>query len=211
VVRTGGASDGTTPISWKIVTTASATWTFPFSSLPISLWNATTGANRTVTVYGVANSATVPNNDDIWIECSYLGSSSSPLASFKSNTKDSILGTNAALTADTTSAWDSAATARANSTAYSVGDIRKVASNSGRIFFCTTAGTSAGSEPGGYSSAVDGGSVTDGSAVFRAGYRFSMAVTLTSPQPQMAGDIRTTVKVGKASATYYVDPQPVVS
>ena len=34
IVRTGGASDGTTPISWKIVTTADAEWHQPFVCPP---------------------------------------------------------------------------------------------------------------------------------------------------------------------------------
>ena len=36
IIRTGGASDGTTPISWKIVTDANPRWQTPYESLPIS-------------------------------------------------------------------------------------------------------------------------------------------------------------------------------
>ena len=211
VIRTGGSSDGTQAISWNVTTTANCTWFFPFICMPISKWNATTAANVTVTVNGVWNSASLPNNDDIWFDVEYLGSGSSPQATFATVTKASAFASNAALTADSTSAWDSAATARANSHSYSLGDIIKVASNSGRIFFCTTAGTSAGSEPGGYASAVDGGNVTDNTAVFRAARRFSMAVTLSSPQPAQAGPMIVLVKAVKASTTFYVDPLVVFS
>jgi hypothetical protein len=33
-----------------------------------------------------------------------------------------------------------------------------------------------------------------------------MAVTLTSPQPQMAGPLRISIFVAKASTSYYIDP-----
>ena len=121
-----------------------------------------------------------------------------------------MLATNAALTADT-SAWDSLVTARANGHANVVGDIIGVSTNPGRVFFCTTSGTTAGSVPGGYASAVDGGSVTDGTAVFRAGYRFRLVVVLSSPQPQMAGYLRATVKAAKVSTTFYIDPAITLS
>jgi len=211
IVRTGGASDGTTSISWKIVTTANSRWVLPFEAFPMSIWNSVTGSNVTLTVYGIWNAAALPNNDDIWFDVEYLGSASAPLASLGSGTKSNNLAAGAALTADT-SAWDSLVTARANNHAYSLLDaITLGASNPGRVFFCTTAGTSSGSEPGGYASAVDGGSVTDGGAVFRAGVRFSMAVTMSSPQPQLVGYLRAYVKAAKASTTFYIDPSPLLS
>jgi hypothetical protein len=210
VIRTGGASDGTTGISWKIVTTSLSKWVFPFDCMPIAIWNSTIGANVTATVCGIINAAAVPNNDDLWMEASYLGSSATPIATIATMGKANNLAAGSALTADT-SAWDSIATARANSHAYSVGDIIKLASNPGRLFFCTSAGTSASSEPGGYASAVDGGSVTDSGAVFRAGCRFKLALTFSAPQPQLAGDIRVQVRAAKASTTWYLDPLIVLS
>ena len=82
-----------------------------------------------------------------------------------------------------------------------------VASNPGRVFFCTQAGTSNGTEPAGYATAVDGGSVTDNGAVFRAGWRFSFSVNVTSPNPQIAGYGYVHVYVGKISVTCYIDPE----
>ena len=211
LIRTGGASNGTTSYSWKIVTTASnVRWFTPFQAMQIGIWNATTAANVTVTLYGMWNAAALPLNDDTWFDVEYLGSSATPVASFGTGTKSNALASGTALTADT-SAWDSLVTARANTTAYSVGNTIKVASNPGRVFFCTTAGTSAGSEPGGYASAVDGGSVTDNTAVFRAATRFKLAVTLSSPQPQLAGDLFAIIKAAKASSTFYWDPLIVLS
>lgn len=210
-VRTGGASDGTTAVSWNIQTTANCSWTGPFSSMPISTWNGTTGTNRVVSIYGISNAAAVPNNDDIWFDVSYLGSSASPMATLATTTKSNLLASNAAYSADT-SAWDSAATARANSQAYNVGDIIKVATNPGRVFFCTSAGTSNGSEPGGYASAVDGGVVTDSGATFRAGCRFVMSVTLSGAQPARAGYMRVTIQAALLSTTtWWIDPLIVLS
>jgi hypothetical protein len=210
LVRTGGASNGTTSVSWKVVTTANAKWAFPFELLPISINNTATAADVVVTMEGIWDAAALPNNDEFWFDVEYLGSSSTPMGSFKTATKADGLASGTALTAST-QAWDSGVTARANSTAYSVGDKQKVASNSGRVFFCTTAGTTAGSEPGGYATAVDGDSITDNTAVFRAGVRFKKAVTLTSPQPAMAGNIYVSPKAGKASATFYICPKLVLS
>jgi hypothetical protein len=201
IVRTGGASDGTTPRSMKITTTANAKWALPFEAPAISIWNDSTAA-ATATIEGIMNAAALPNNDEVWFDLEYLGSSATPLGSFVTGTKADGLATGSALTAST-QAWDSLATARANSTAYALGDVRKVASNTGRLFFCTTAGTSAGSEPAGYASAVDGGSVTDGSAVFRAGMRFKQTLSFTAG---MKGYIYGYVKGAKASTTWYIDP-----
>jgi hypothetical protein len=206
VIRTNGASDGTTGISWNITTTANVLWLNPFESFPIAIWNPTTASNVTVTLHGIWNSASLPNNDDIWIDVAYLGDSGSPKASFQSESKSNNLATGSALTGDSASAWDSVASARQNSHAYSLGNVISVSSNSGRLFWCTTAGTSSGSLPVGYAGAIDGGSVTDGTAVFRAGVRFLLTTTLSSPQPQLAGYLRAYVKVAKASSTFYVDP-----
>jgi hypothetical protein len=105
IVRTSpaGASDGTTPVSWKIVTDANARWQIPFESLPITVWSDTTGA-KTVSIYGYWDNASVPNNDDIWIEAEYLGSAGSPVSSFASSGKASFLAANAAIPSDT-STW----------------------------------------------------------------------------------------------------------
>ena len=84
IVRTGGASDGVTPVAWKIVTTANARLAFPFESLPMGPWNDTIAANRTITLYGIWGGGAVPTNADIWFELSYMGSALTPMASFAS-------------------------------------------------------------------------------------------------------------------------------
>jgi hypothetical protein len=109
VVRTGGASDGATPISHAITTTSNTDWTQPFEGFPLAIWNDVVGSPVTVTVYGVWGGASVPNNDDIWIEADYLGSSSSPQSSRATGGKTNVLTANAALASDT-STWGGSTT-----------------------------------------------------------------------------------------------------
>lgn len=150
IVRTGGATDKTTPYSWKIVTTANSKWIMPFESFPMPIWNDVTGSNVTITVYGIWGGGAVPNNDDIWIEVWYMGSSSTPIDTIATLTKADYLATGSALATDT-STW--------------------------------------------------GGSTTP----------FKMALTFSSPQPQMKGYIYAIVKAAKPSTTFYIDPKPVLS
>jgi hypothetical protein len=211
-VYTGGATNGTTAYSWQVATTANAQWIVPFECLPMAIWNTTTGANRTVTVQGIYNGAALPNNDQIWIDVTYFGTASSTLGTSITGTKSNYLASGSASTANTSAVWNSAATARANSTAYSLGNLISVATAAtGQLYICTTAGTSSGSIPGGYASCSDGSTVTDGTAVFRAMMRFQMSVTMSSPQPQSAGYFNIYVKTALASSTFFVDPAPVLS
>jgi hypothetical protein len=152
ITRVGGAADPAGQAqSRKIVTTANAQWLRPFKAEPYAIWNPTTGSNVTVTVCGTINAGALPNNDDIWLEVEYLGSSATPLGTIVTTTKASVLAANAAVASDS-STW-----------------------NGG--------GSGAGWSP------------------------FKLAVTLSSPQPGLAGYIHARVRVGKASATYYVDPK----
>jgi hypothetical protein len=100
ITRVGGATDGTTPQSTKIVTNAQATFLTPYRMLRLAQWNDVTGANRTVTVCGTINSAALPSNDEIWMDVQYLGSSGSPVASFKSTSKSHPLAAGAAVASD---------------------------------------------------------------------------------------------------------------
>jgi hypothetical protein len=210
IVRSGGASDGVAGYSEQLATNGNTLVGQPFHSLPMDIWNTLTAVNRTLTVYGIANTPAMPQTTDIWVNVRYLGNSSFTLGSEVTTGPANLLSAGSNYTADA-SAWDTGATARGNSTAYAVGAAIKVAANPGRVFFCTGAGTSASSQPGGYATAVDGGSVTDGGATFRAGWRFSMAVTMSSPQPQLTGLITAQVEIQKSSATYYIDPLTAAS
>ena len=105
ITRVGGATDGTQARSDKIVTNAQAALLTPYRMLPLAIWNDTTGADVTITVYGTINSASLPNNDELWMDVQYLGNSSSPQASFKSSGKSHPLATAAAVAADA-STWN---------------------------------------------------------------------------------------------------------
>lgn len=110
IVRTGGAVNRTTPIAWKIVTTANSAWIAPFESLPISDWNDVVGSNVTVTVYGIWGGGAVPNTDDIWPVVSYMGSASSPIATITAGTKADFLAAGVAWASDG-STWGGSTTA----------------------------------------------------------------------------------------------------
>lgn len=87
IVRSGGATDGTTPISWKLVSTANAEFPLPtFDTPEIVRWNDTTGSAITVTVEIVTDNVTL-KDDEIWLEVQYLGTSTRPLSTFASDCK----------------------------------------------------------------------------------------------------------------------------
>lgn len=208
VARVSGAKDGATAISWKVLTTLLINAGGSDMRPPvIGEWNGVTGSNVTATIHGIINAAAVPTNLEAYIDVDYLGTAGSTQSTRKSSRVADYIATPANTTADTSADWTAGTVAaRANTTAYALGDVIKLASNPGRLFICTTAGTTAGSEPGGYASAVDGGSVTDNTATFRAGCRFKMAVTLTSPQPAIVGNLYATIKFAKSATTVYFDP-----
>lgn len=109
IVRTGGASDGTTPISWKIVTTADPEWFIPFECPAIAIWNESTGSSKTVTVYGVWGGGAVPLNDEIWIDVYALNTSGYPISSLVTTTKADILASGSNVTSDSSS-WGGSTT-----------------------------------------------------------------------------------------------------
>lgn len=93
IIRTGGASDGTTGVAFKVITTANSRWADPFTCIPISIWNDVAGSSVTATVCGIWGGGAVPNNDDIWIDVEYLGASGNPQGSFITSSKADILAT----------------------------------------------------------------------------------------------------------------------
>lgn len=82
IVRTGGATDGTTPIAWKVVTTANCIYSLPFECPAIVIWNDTTGSARTATIECIWGGGAVPLDNEIWVDVEYLGDASSPQGSF---------------------------------------------------------------------------------------------------------------------------------
>lgn len=92
IVRTGGASDGTTAISRKMVSTANSKFYSPLVSDPIIVWNETTGSSKTVTVEVITDGVTL-TDAEAWVEVEYLGTSGFPLSSFAHDRASTILST----------------------------------------------------------------------------------------------------------------------
>jgi hypothetical protein len=206
ISRTSGASDGVTSYSHRynangnvtsIIDPAIGGWMHEY-------WG-TTGSTVTLTINAIVFTTAQPTNALVWMETEALETAGVPLATGHT-TGVKLTTTTGTNLATTTEAWDAGSVAaRQNSHAYVVGDLIKLASNPGRVFRCTSAGTSAGSEPGGYASAVDGGAVTDSGAVFRAGWRCKLTQAFT---PQVKGVVRARVQSAQPGGTiFYVDPK----
>lgn len=94
LVMTGGATDGTTAISWKMATTANANeLVAPLVSPEMAIWNETTAASKTVTVEILHDSATALTDAEVWLEVEYLGTSGVPLGSVVSDKRATVLTT----------------------------------------------------------------------------------------------------------------------
>lgn len=103
VVMTGGATDGTTPLSWTLASNSQASYaTAPLKSEWRSVWVDTT-VSKTLTWNYVADTnvsagqgagtAFAFQNNQVWIEAMYMGSSASPLGTFASSAPSSPLAT----------------------------------------------------------------------------------------------------------------------
>ena len=103
IVRTGGASDGVTPYSWKIVPDADNERDFPFETFEGVLWNTAVGSPKTLKVEIVTDNVTL-TDAEIWLEVDYLGSSATPVSSFISDAPATVL-TAAANQASSSVAW----------------------------------------------------------------------------------------------------------
>jgi len=96
IVRTSGASDRTTALSWKLVSNTNAQWSHRvLETSEISRWNDITGSVITVTVeilhdgsQGGSPSVSLTNKE-IWLDVQYLGTSGFPLSLFASDAASS--------------------------------------------------------------------------------------------------------------------------
>lgn len=104
IVRTDGASDGTTTFSRKMVSTANTKFYSPLESDWVYFWNETTGSSVTLTIPVVTDNVTL-TDAEAWIEVEYLGTSGFPLGSFASDRAADILATAANQTTDGSSTW----------------------------------------------------------------------------------------------------------
>lgn len=98
IVLTGGASDGTTTVARKIVTTADAKFFSPFRSEPIYFWVEDLAA-ITITLQCIWGGGAVPTDGDIWVEDLYSVDPAFPLGGYVNDGKASNLATAANQTA----------------------------------------------------------------------------------------------------------------
>jgi hypothetical protein len=71
ILRTAGATDGTYPFSWKIVTNGNCNDRQPFETFEGEFWNETTGSSKTLTIHTVTDNVTLKDNE-IWVEAWYF-------------------------------------------------------------------------------------------------------------------------------------------
>jgi len=101
VVRTGGASDGTTLISW-LISTVGLNPAHPYECPPILIWNENVGVEVTLEIEGIKDGTGMPTNTEIWVEAEYLSDPNSPKGSIVSDGAPSVLtGGNSSQTAGT--------------------------------------------------------------------------------------------------------------
>lgn len=94
IVKTSGASDGTTAFSWKMATNASANYiAAPLASPEISKWNDTVGSAITTTIEIVHDSLTALKDDEVWVEVQYLGTSGVPISTIAKDCKATVIST----------------------------------------------------------------------------------------------------------------------
>lgn len=103
IIRTGGASDGTTGISCKMVSSAGCVENIiALESIPITGWTSST-TEKTFTVEFVHDSATALQNDEIWMELEYPANNTDGLGAI-AKSKCAVLGTPADTT-DSSETW----------------------------------------------------------------------------------------------------------
>jgi hypothetical protein len=88
ITRTGGATDGTTPYSRKLVASSNARYIWPLNSEWISGWNDTTGTPITLGVEIVTDGVTNKNNE-VWLETECMTTTS--LGVFKNNSNTNLV------------------------------------------------------------------------------------------------------------------------
>jgi hypothetical protein len=207
VVRTGGASDGVSSFSDKVVFGNSLQIGEGVYKVLSRYWSAT-GSSVTATIYFVVSAATALTNADLSLDVEALTNSGNIQGSVTSNFIADFLTAGSPHATDT-SAWDTGAPARINNHVYAVGDVFKTATCPGQIFIVTTGGTSATSEPAAYTGVADGTQITTdrngGSMTVRCMIRQKMTQAFT---PQVAGMVLATIRSNQATgSTLFIDPK----
>jgi hypothetical protein len=110
----GASYDGTNRCSWKIVTTANCSYTTPYVSPWIDCYHSGTSAITPSLEIVRSGSATAYQNDEVWGEFSYQGTSGFPLATIVSDRKALL----AAAADQTTGALDASGWTGENATSW---------------------------------------------------------------------------------------------
>lgn len=93
-VMSGGASDGATQLSWHVQANSLAAFPFrPLISDEIVKWNETINSTITVALEMLHDGAGALQNNEVWFDVEYLGSSGSPLSLFATCAMSGILAT----------------------------------------------------------------------------------------------------------------------
>lgn len=103
IVKTGGATDGVTTISRKMVSSATVHFHQPLKSDWITFYGSGTGST-TATVATVTDNVTLTDRE-AWLEVEYLGTNGFSLGSIASDAAANVLATAANQTTDGTSTW----------------------------------------------------------------------------------------------------------
>lgn len=90
-VLSGGASNGTTSISWLMASSANSKFATPLKSPPIYLWNDTASSSKTLTVEALTDGVTL-TDAEAWLEVEYLGNGSYPISSVASDSCSTTIG-----------------------------------------------------------------------------------------------------------------------
>lgn len=92
IAPTSGPTDGTTPMTQKMVSSANTKFYSPLESDELIVWNDTTGASKTVTIEVVTDGVTL-TDAEAWVEVEYLGTSGFPISSLAFDRAADILAT----------------------------------------------------------------------------------------------------------------------
>lgn len=207
--RTGGATDGVTPCSWRMTSKAGSQVEGNRSNTPrIAKRVNDTGVSKTFTVEALLIVAPSfdPKRRQCYGEFNILTNASSPVSE-RLSTRASLLDNSnpeASL-----AVWSGGLPARANSTTRSAGFLFSLASNPDRVFVVTTAGTTAASEPAAYATATDGATFADGSTTVYVTRRIRFRVTATPGRKGLV--FFNPVLYASSGNIMYVDPKITVS
>lgn len=94
IILSGGANNGTTGLSHKLISSAAALFPQVIVDTPeIVKWNDTVGSSITASVEILHDSAIALTDGEIWLETNYFSASGSPLGAKASSAKASVLAT----------------------------------------------------------------------------------------------------------------------